>query len=175
MATYNKKLKTLVVHQMLDGVTVNIADTADDNMATRALNEFKRYETMHYEDNNGTHAIPYHAVQYIEVTEEDASITKADPYGCEGGSDDTWYIMGSPVPKGSENYPIGRYKQNDDFTWSYEGEPTSVATKTDALVEIYEDKLSEIKARQSGMRCTSWSNAAIIEHDVILSLIPCEA
>lgn len=87
MATYKKKLKTLAVHLMLDSEVVNIADTASDDMATRALNEFKAYETMHYESESGgqkvTNAIPYHAVQYIEVTETEADITKADPYGCE--------------------------------------------------------------------------------------------
>ena len=90
MATYTKKLKTLAVHLMLDSEVVNIADTASDDMATRALNEFKRYETMHYVTTEGdvkvTNAIPYHAVQYIEVTEADGSIEKADPYGCEGGA-----------------------------------------------------------------------------------------
>lgn len=91
MATYTKKLKTITVHQMLDGATVEIADTASDDKATRALNEFKKYETMHYETEEGgvkvTNAIPYHAVQCIEVTEAEASITKADPYGCDGGGD----------------------------------------------------------------------------------------
>ena len=93
MATYKKKLKTLAVHLMLDGEAVTIADTATDDMATRALNEFKRYETMHYETTEGsdkiTNAIPYHAVQYIEVTETEADITKADPYGCDEGGSDT--------------------------------------------------------------------------------------
>lgn len=90
MATYNKKLKTIVVHLLLDGASpITIADTADDDKATRALNEFKKYGTMHYESESGgnkiTNAIPYHAVQYIEVTETDGSVTKADPYGCENG------------------------------------------------------------------------------------------
>lgn len=91
MATYTKKLKTLAVHLMLDSEVVNIADTASDDMATRALNEFKKYETMHYVTEDGgqkvTNAIPYHAVQYIEVTEADGSVERKDPYGCdEGGS-----------------------------------------------------------------------------------------
>lgn len=86
MATYNKKLKTLEIHLMLDGANpITIADTADDNKATRALNEFKKYGTMHYENDGETNAIPYHAVQYIKVTETDASVNKADPYGCDGG------------------------------------------------------------------------------------------
>lgn len=89
MATYTKKLKTLAVHLMLDSEVVNIADTASDDMATRALNEFKKYETMHYvtesEGVKTTNAIPYHAVQYIEVTEADGSIEREDPYGCDEG------------------------------------------------------------------------------------------
>ena len=88
MATYNKKLKTLEIHLMLDGANpITIVDTADDDKATRALNEFKKYGTMHYEaEESGIptiHGIPYHAVQYIKVTESDASVSKADPYGCE--------------------------------------------------------------------------------------------
>lgn len=93
MATYTKKLKTLAVHLMLDSEVVNIADTASDDMATRALNEFKKYETMHYVTEDGgqksTNAIPYHAVQYIEVTEADGSVEREDPYGCDEGGSDT--------------------------------------------------------------------------------------
>lgn len=89
MATYNKKLKTLEIHLMLDGEPITIIDTADDDKATRALNELKKYGTMHYKEDQGgvkfTRAIPYEAVQYIKVTETDASVNKADPYGCENG------------------------------------------------------------------------------------------
>ena len=96
MATYNKKLKTLEIHLMLDGEPITIADTADDDEATRALNEFKKYGTMHYEVTGSpfpaTNAIPYHAVQYIKVTETDASVTKADPYGCEEGGSETYTV-----------------------------------------------------------------------------------
>lgn len=87
MATYTKKLKTLNIYLMLDGETVTIADTADDDKATRALNEFKKYDTMHYVADGKQNAIPYHAVQYIEVTETDGTVTRKDPYGCEEGSD----------------------------------------------------------------------------------------
>lgn len=87
MATYTKKLKTLNVHLMLDSEVVTIADTTADDMATRALNEFKKYDTMHYVADGATNAIPYHAVQYIEVTEVDGSVTKSDPYGCDEDAD----------------------------------------------------------------------------------------
>ena len=104
MATYKKKLKTIIVHQMLDGATVTIEDTASDDKATRALNEFKAYETMHYETevngNKITNAIPYHAVQYIEVTEAEADITKADPYGCDEGGGDTYTVTFKAVEYG---------------------------------------------------------------------------
>ena len=81
MAT--KKLKTLEVHLMLNSEVVSIADTATDNKATRALNEFKAYDTMRYDNSGVTISIPYHAVQYIKVTEADAEVAdKADPYGC---------------------------------------------------------------------------------------------
>lgn len=83
MATYSKKLKTLGIHLMLGGETVTIADTASDDKATRALNEFMAFGTMQYKDGNAIKAIPYHAVQFIVVTETDAEVTKADPYGCE--------------------------------------------------------------------------------------------
>lgn len=108
MATYTKKLKTLAVHLMLDSEVVNIADTVDNDMATRALNEFKKYETMHYETEDGgqkvTNAIPYHAVQYIEVTEADGSVEREDPYGCdEGGSDTVTYIFHTDCPNTPPN------------------------------------------------------------------------
>lgn len=79
--TYPKKLKTIVVHT-LDGQTFNVADTAEDNKASRALNEFGDYGTMHILDTPKNY-IPFHAVQYIEVTEADGEINKADPYFCE--------------------------------------------------------------------------------------------
>ena len=138
MATYTKKLKTLVVHLMLDSDdsdVVNIADTTSDDMATRALNEFKRYETMHYETESGgqkvTNAIPYHAVQYIEVAEAEADITKADPYGCDG---DEWQAATlfcgmrqyeGIVPTDENGNPIpGRYNGvGDDGIFIREGDP----------------------------------------------------
>lgn len=106
--TYNKRLKTLKVYLMLDSEPITIADTADDDKATRALNEFKKYGSMHYETEEGgkkvTNEIPYHAVQYIEVTEADASVTKPDPYGCEGGSDA--YVISFDVSAVSGASPI---------------------------------------------------------------------
>lgn len=107
--TYNKRLKTLKVYLMLDSEPITIADTADDDKATRALNEFKKYGSMHYETEEGgekvTNEIPYHAVQYIEVTEADASVTKPDPYGCDegGGGDTVTYIFHTDCPNTPPN------------------------------------------------------------------------
>lgn len=83
MATYNKKLKTLEVHLMLDGSTFTIADTADDAKASMALAQFKEYNDLVWSDEQGVTTIPYHAVQYIKVTEADAEVTNVDPYGCD--------------------------------------------------------------------------------------------
>ncbi len=80
MATYPKTLKTLEIHLMLDSEVVSIADTAEDNKATRALNEFEMYDTMHLEDGQ---MIPYHAVQYIKATKTVAQVEKAEAYDCE--------------------------------------------------------------------------------------------
>lgn len=81
--TYPKKLKTVEVHLMLDGTPVTVADTADNDIATRALSEFKNYGTAHIVASGATQAVPFHAVQYVKVTETDGEITKADAYGCE--------------------------------------------------------------------------------------------
>lgn len=83
MATYNKKLKTLEIHLMLDGETVSVADTATDAKASMALAQFKDYSDIVFKDGDATKVVPYHAVQYIKVTETDAEVEKADAYGCE--------------------------------------------------------------------------------------------
>lgn len=81
--TYPKKLKTIEVHLMLDGTVQTLSDTVNDDSATRALNEFKNYGTAHIVSEGTISAVPYHAVQYIKVTETDGTVTKADAYGCE--------------------------------------------------------------------------------------------
>lgn len=85
MATYSKKLKTIEIHLLLDGEVISVADTAETNAASMALAEFRRGEPMHVDSNR---LIPYHAVQYIKVTEADGTVTKADPYFCEEESSD---------------------------------------------------------------------------------------
>lgn len=148
MATYNKKLKTLNVHLMLDGTVVTIEDTATDDMATRALNEFKNYETMHYETEGGgvkiTNAIPYRAVQYIEVMETEATINKADPYGCEDGGGTEWRVYASVngtaingvLPMGADGNPeAGRYNA---FSFVKESDAPN---KNSSGISVYSDPL----------------------------------
>lgn len=76
MATYPKKLKTLEIHLLLNGGKTTVADTATDAKASRALMEFKNYQPMYAEGGY----IPYHAVQYIKVTETDGQMERKDPY-----------------------------------------------------------------------------------------------
>lgn len=89
MATYTKKLKSIVVHTLLSDEAGNIplADTTTDNVASRALADFLAYRDIvakvEMQGQTATVSIPYHAVQYIEVQEEEATISPADPYGCE--------------------------------------------------------------------------------------------
>ncbi len=81
MAT--KKLKTVEIHQMLDSAVLTVADTASDPKASMAIASFEKYEDMVWKDGDITKVVPYHAVQYIKVTEADAEYEKADPYYCE--------------------------------------------------------------------------------------------
>lgn len=80
--TYKKKLKSITVYQMPDGaaVPITITDTTDDDKATRILNEYKNYGTAELLVGDSMMFVPYHAVQYIKITEELADVTKADPY-----------------------------------------------------------------------------------------------
>ena len=86
-----KKLKTITIHNLQSSLELTVADTVDDNKATRMLNEFEAYGTMHLVDvSNPTHitAIPFGAVTYIAVTETDATQEKSDPYGCVDKGDE---------------------------------------------------------------------------------------
>lgn len=89
MATYTKKLKSIVVHSLLNDETqaFPLEDTATDNAASRALADFLAYRDMvakvEMDGTMATVTIPYHAVQYIEVNESEVVISSADPYGCK--------------------------------------------------------------------------------------------
>ena len=80
-----KKLKEITIHTFGNDTAMLVSDTADDNKATRALNEFEAYGTMHLVDDASARQIleiPFHAVQYIEVFETDGTQERPDPYGC---------------------------------------------------------------------------------------------
>lgn len=81
MAT--KKLKTLEIHLMLDSETITVADTVSDAKASMVLGQFKGYKDLEWKDGDCTKAVPYHAVQYIKVSESEGEYEQADPYGCE--------------------------------------------------------------------------------------------
>ena len=79
--TYNKPLKSIVV-KTLGGTTINAADTATDPIASDALRDFEKFQTMHIRKEGGYTLVPFHAVDTIEVTSTSTEVTKADAY-CE--------------------------------------------------------------------------------------------
>lgn len=81
MAT--KKLKSLEVHLMLDGEPIIIDDTATDPQASMALAQFEQYKDIVAMIGGVEGVAPYHAVQYIKVSESEGEYEKADPYYCE--------------------------------------------------------------------------------------------
>ena len=86
--TYKKPLKTIKVkvHGVTDPITV--ADTVSAPNATAAIAEFDKGWKMHLVGQNKTTVVPYHAVEYVEVTTAlSDSITKADPYCPEDESE----------------------------------------------------------------------------------------
>lgn len=78
-----KTLKTLSIYIVGENTAVSVADTVDDNKATRALNEFYAHSDMHVEDQ----IFPFHAVDYIALSETTAEFEKADAYCSEGGQE----------------------------------------------------------------------------------------
>ena len=165
MATVEKKLKTLDVYLLYDGEKVTISDTADDNKATRALNEFKKYETMHYEtEENGqkvTNAIPYHAVEHIEATESGGQPTTLWTANGLIGEEE---VSGNLPNENSPNYPIGRYKwdyseeSQEDKVWVYMGEPTSLIGGD--VLEVRSDN-GMLKAYSCSAYCDFWDNDVV--------------
>lgn len=87
MATYPKKLKTVEIHQMLDSQSVTVSDQAGDMWASMVVSQFEQGRDLEWvtteQGNKTTECVPYHAVQYLVVSEEGAEYTKADPYYCE--------------------------------------------------------------------------------------------
>lgn len=77
--TYTKTLKTINI--TLHGVDtpVEVADTADAPVASRALAEFEAFKTMHVPTQTGMTLIPFHAVISIAVTSAQSDdITRPD-------------------------------------------------------------------------------------------------
>ena len=82
--TYTKGLKTASIH-ILDGNHLDVVDTVDNPSATRAIGKFLNRETIIVDLGTQIAEVPFHAVEYIVVTESKSdSITRADAY-CEGG------------------------------------------------------------------------------------------
>lgn len=87
--TYKKMLKSINVYSIDGGDLYDVADTEDNPIASKALGQFLKGETMVIIDRTANVEIPFHAVDYIEVTEvESEPIEIADPYGCESDGDD---------------------------------------------------------------------------------------
>ena len=83
--TYTKGLKTANIHLLGVEDELLIADTVDNPSATRAIGQFLNKEDMVVDLGTHIAEVPFHAVEYIEVTESKSdSITRADAY-CEGG------------------------------------------------------------------------------------------
>lgn len=83
--TYKKGLKSATIKLLGVDDTVSIADAVNNPSATRAIGQFLNKETMIAEVGTKIEEIPFHAVEYIVVTESVSdSIEKSDAY-CDGG------------------------------------------------------------------------------------------
>lgn len=83
--TYKKKLIEITI-TTVDGNTVTVTDTAEDQKASLALAEIKGGRFVKVENT----LIATSAIVKVEITQlEDAEVERANPYGCEGGGDDT--------------------------------------------------------------------------------------
>ena len=86
--TYKKMLKAINVYNIDGGDLYDVADTEDNPIASKALGQFLKGETMVIIDRTANVEIPFHAVDYIEVTEvESEPIEVENPYGCEPADD----------------------------------------------------------------------------------------
>lgn len=87
MATYKKVLRTLEIHLLLDSEAISVADTVEDAKASMALSQFKQYSDMVWKEEGEVVTedvvVPYHAVQYIKVTETPTDVEETEAYDCE--------------------------------------------------------------------------------------------
>lgn len=83
MATYNEIRKTVVVHTLLgDDNSFTFSDTATSKAGSMALADLKAGRDIAQNPSVGVNTIPYHAIQYLEVTETSAEASR-DAYGCD--------------------------------------------------------------------------------------------
>lgn len=91
MATTTNPIRLLTrleIHLFGSNEPIEVEDTEDNDMATRMLNEFKNYGTMHLKvpaeegQPSTVESFPYHTVKYIKTTQDFVAIYP-DPYGCE--------------------------------------------------------------------------------------------
>lgn len=83
MAT--KKLKALNIYLIGCGNDgpIDAIDTLTDPQATYALDAFKAEKHMRISYENGATYIPFHAVDYISIEENETEVAdKPTPYGC---------------------------------------------------------------------------------------------
>lgn len=83
MATYTKGLKSIEVHTR-GGETITASDTVEQPIATQALAEFYAHNVMHIL-KDPKDFVPFHAVDYIEVTASSGQFDRSDPYCAEDG------------------------------------------------------------------------------------------
>ena len=77
--TYKKKLIEITI-TTVDGNTVTVTDTAEDQKASLALAEIKSGRFVKVENT----LIATSAIVKVEITQlEDAEVERANPYGCE--------------------------------------------------------------------------------------------
>ena len=90
--TYKKKLIEITI-TTVDGNTVTVTDTAEDQKASLALAEIKSGRFLNVEDS----LIAVSAIVKVDITDlEDAEVERANPYFCEaesggGGEGEVWY------------------------------------------------------------------------------------
>lgn len=83
MASYVKSLKAIEVHTRI-GDTFTATDVNGNPIASRALDEFRHGKEMHiFADPKDF--IPFHAVDYLVLTNTVGEIERADAY-CKSGT-----------------------------------------------------------------------------------------
>lgn len=87
MATYNDKNRVVVIHTLLSSEQLTLDDSPGNRAGSMAIADFKagRDIVAKLDSAGGAPAavmnIPYHSIQYLEVTEVSGETAK-DPYGC---------------------------------------------------------------------------------------------